>query len=149
MKKFGEFILENTENKIYVNMIVVSDNDKILIMRRANYMKKFPGLWGFPGGSYEKSKDKTIKDGAIRELKEETQIELTFNENRKCREFAKIKNKDNSISYYFLVELETSPIDNIKISKEHSKYDWYSFKEQKQFKWMPDVFQLIQEYYER
>ncbi len=149
MKKFGEFILESNDDKIYVNTIVISDNDEILIMRRANYMKKFPGLWGFPGGSYEKGKDKTIKDGAIRELKEETGLELTWNEEHDMKEFKKIKNKDNSISYYFLTKLETTPTDHIKISKEHSKYDWYDYNDQKQFKWMPDVFQLIQEYYER
>jgi len=136
-----------SSNKKYTNIIIVSEDKRILILRRSNYMKKFGGKWGFPGGSIE-DKDKSPKDAAIRELKEETGLELTFNEERKCKEFSKITNKDNSISYYFLAELETSPINNIKISKEHSKYEWYDYDNQKNYNWMPDVFQLIQKYYE-
>lgn len=148
MKSFLEsYLNQQDKKKEYSNMIVVSEDNRILILRRANYMKKFKGLWGFVGGSID-DKDKSPKDAAIRELKEETGLELTFNEERNCKEFAKKKNQDNSISYYFLVKLETSPIDNIKISREHSKYDWYDYENQKHYNWMPDVFQLIQKYYE-
>ena len=80
-------------------MIVISPDNEILILRRSNYMKKFKSLWGFPGGSVE-NKDKDNKAAAIRELKEETSIELTFNEEAGCKLFDKITNKDNSISEY-------------------------------------------------
>ena len=61
------------------------------------------------------------------------------------KKFDTIKNDDGSISEYFIVKLESKP--NIKISREHSKYDWFNIKSKINYKWMPDVFQLIQKYY--
>ena len=62
------------------NMILMShDKTKLLLLQRANYMKKFGGKWGFAGGQLDKN-DKCLKDTAVRELLEETGIILTFNE---------------------------------------------------------------------
>ena len=130
------------EPKRYSNMILLNpEEDAILVLRRSNYMKKFRGMYGFPGGSVD-PKDKNPKDAAIRELKEETGIELTFNEERKCQKFDSIKNEDDSISDYYLATLET--MSEIKLSKEHREYEWFNEKSKKNHKWMPDVFQLIQ-----
>lgn len=126
-------------------MIVVSPEDKILILRRANYMKKFKSLWGFPGGSLD-NKDKDAKAAAIRELKEETQIELTWNESHECKKLDEIKNDDGSVSIYFITKLETDK--DVKISREHSKFEWFDKSTQGNHKWMPDVFQMIQKYYD-
>lgn len=140
MKTFKE-VFENNEEKKYSNIIVKCD-EEILIIKRANYIRKFRGLWGFPGGSVD-NKDKNPKDAAIRELKEETGIKLTWNEEYNCKELKKIKNKDNSESYYYLVNLETKPSE-IKLSREHSKFEWYK-SNNKPYNWMPDVFQIIQD----
>lgn len=144
MISLKDLILES-EQKRYSNIIVVSPNDEILILRRANYMRKFKSMWGFPGGSIDK-KDKDGKQSAIRELKEETGIELTWNEEHKTKKFDSITNSDGSISEYYVVELETKP--EVKISREHSKYDWFVPSSKTNYKWMPDVFQLIQKYYD-
>ena len=140
MKTFKE-VFENNEEKKYSN-IILKCNEEILIVRRANYMRKFRGLWGFPGGSVD-TKDKNPKETAIRELKEETGIELSWNDEYNCKELKKIKNKDESISYYYIVEIENKP--NIKLSREHSGFDWYNLENKKVYKWMPDVFQIIQQ----
>ena len=137
-------INENSEPTIYSNIILLNpDEDKILILKRANYIKMWRGMWGFPGGHVDK-KDKNPKEAAIRELKEETGIELSWNEFYKLKEYDKIKhNSDNSISYYYITTLE-SDVD-IKLSKEHSNYEWFNEKsEKKNHKWVPDVFQIIQ-----
>lgn len=144
MKNIVEYLFEN-KTREYSNIILISDNHEILILRRANYMKKFGGLWGFPGGTVNE-KDKNSKETAIRELKEETGIELSWNEEHKCSLYKTIKNKDNSISHYYLVKLETN-IEDIKLSKEHSKYDWFNIDNKKNYKWMPDIFQIIQKIY--
>lgn len=145
MKSLVQFISESSSKKVYVNMIVVSPDNEILILRRANYMKKFRSLWGFPGGSLDE-KDKDVKEAAIRELKEETQIELTWNESHECKKFDEIKNDDGSVSIYYITKLETDK--DIKISREHAKYEWFDNKNTKPHKWMPDVFQLIQKYFD-
>ena len=143
MKNITQYNTESQE-KQYVDGILVSPDDKILILRRANYMKKFGGKWGFIGGSIE-DKDKNSKEAIKREIKEETGYELTWNEEHEAKLFDKIKHQDNSTTEYWIVKLESEP--EIKISREHSKYEWYEIENDKDYKWMPDVYQIIQKYY--
>ena len=151
MKHITDWINENKgEIKHYVDGILVSDDEKILILRRANYMKNFGGQWGFVGGSVDK-KDKNNKEAIIREIEEETKIKLTFNEQQKMKAIDKQDHENNgsivSDTEYWLIKLETTP--DIKISREHSKYEWIdanTFKN-KTFKFMPDVFHYIQKYF--
>lgn len=137
-------IINESLQKRYVDAILVSPDDKILILRRANYMKKFGGKWGFVGGSID-DKDKDSKGAIKREIKEETGWELTWNEEHEMKMFDKINHQDNSSTEYWLVKLEVNP--EIKISREHSKYEWYEIENDKDYKWMPDVYQIIQKYY--
>lgn len=137
-------IINESLHKRYVDAILVSPDDKILILRRANYMKKFGGKWGFVGGSID-NKDKDSKAAIKREIKEEIGYELTWNEEHEMKMFDKINHQDNSSTEYWLVKLEVNP--EIKISREHSKYEWYEIENDKDYKWMPDVYQIIQKYY--
>ena len=99
------------------------------------------------------NKDKSPKDALIREIKEENGIELTFNENHTIKQLYKKNHLNNdgevvSDTEYFIVELESIP--EVKLSREHSRYKWFnrnSIKE-KQNKCVPDVFNIIQRYYE-
>jgi 8-oxo-dGTP pyrophosphatase MutT (NUDIX family) len=151
MKHITDWINENRgEIKHYVDGILVSDDEKILILRRANYMKNFGGQWGFVGGSVDK-KDKNNKEAIIREIEEETKIKLTFNEQQKMKAIDKQEHENNgsvvSDTEYWLIKLESNP--DVKISREHSKYEWIdadTFKN-KTFKFMPDVFNYIQKYF--
>jgi len=150
MKTLREKLQEN-EIRHYVDAILVSEENKILVLQRAGYMKQFPGKWGFVGGSVEK-KDNFVKDAAIREIKEETGIELTKTEQANMKYFDKQEHEgDNgetvSDTEYWLVRLETTP--EIKISKEHRRYEWVdeeSFK-LKQGKYVSDVYHYIDHYY--
>ena len=137
-------IINESLQKRYVDAILVSPDDKILILRRANYMKKFGGKWGFVGGSID-NKDKDSKAAIKREIKEEIGYELTWNEEHEMKMFDKINHQNNSSTEYWLVKLEVNP--EIKISREHSKYEWYEIENDKDYKWMPDVYQIIQKYY--
>ena len=151
MKHITDWINENKgEIKHYVDGILVSEDEKILLLRRANYMKNFGGQWGFVGGSVDK-KDKNNKEAIIREIEEETKIKLTFNEQQKMKAIDKQEHENNgsvvSDTEYWLIKLESNP--DVKISREHSKYEWIdadTFKN-KTFKFMPDVFHYIQKYF--
>lgn len=50
-------------------------NGKFLVIRRHDKAKKFGGLWTFPGGKVEQGE--TIAGAIIREVKEETDLDLT------------------------------------------------------------------------
>ena len=154
MKTLKEVILENKDSKVhhYVDAIIVNPDDELLLLQRAGYVKPFGGKWAFAGGSIDE-KDKSPKDALIREIKEETGIELTFNENHAIKQLYKKNHLNNdgevvSDTEYFIVELESKP--EVKLSREHSRYKWFdrnSIKE-KQNKCVPDVFNIIQRYYE-
>lgn len=152
MKSLKEIILESKNVHHYVDAIIVNPDDELLLLQRAGYIKKFGGKWGFVGGSID-NKDKSPKDALIREIKEETGIELTFNENHAIKQLYKKNHLNNdgevvSDTEYFIVELESKP--EVKLSREHSRYKWFnrnSIKE-KQNKCVPDVFNIIQRYYE-
>lgn len=153
MKSFKEYLIEDKEPKKYVDAIIVF-NEEILVLRRANYMKQFRSMWGFPGGSIDKN-DKDAKEAIIREIKEETKIELSNNEINNLKsidihEHLGGPNDDIVVSSteYFLVHLEKER--EIKISREHSKYEWVNkdnFKD-KQGKYVSDVYHYIDLYYE-
>jgi 8-oxo-dGTP pyrophosphatase MutT (NUDIX family) len=157
MKTLKEVILENKDKKVrhYVDAIMVNSDDELLLLQRAGYVKPFGGKWAFVGGSIDE-KDKSPKDALIREIKEETGIELTFNEKHTMEYFGKEnhmggQNDEEVVSdtEYFIVKLETKP--EIKISREHARYKWFdqeSIKE-KQGKCIPDVFHYIQRYYDK
>ena len=152
MKSLKEIILESKNVHHYVDAIIVNPDDELLLLQRAGYIKQFGGKWGFVGGSID-NKDKSPKDALIREIKEETGIELTFNENHAIKQLYKKNylNNDGEVvsdTEYFIVELESKP--EVKLSREHSRYKWFnrnSIKE-KQNKCVPDVFNIIQRYYE-
>ena len=155
MKDITSVINENKEIKHYVDAIIVNPDDELLLLQRAGYVKPFGGKWAFVGGSIDE-KDKSPKDALIREIKEETGIELTFNENHEMEHFGKEQhmggtNDEEVVSdtEYFIVKLETKR--EVKISREHARYRWFdkdSIKE-KQGKCIPDVFHYIQRYYDK
>jgi len=54
---------------------VITDNDKVLITKRAP-KENFAGMWEFPGGKIEANE--TPEDCLIRELKEELNIDVSI-----------------------------------------------------------------------
>lgn len=148
MKDITAFINENKEVKHYADGILFNkDTNEILLLQRAGYVKPFGGKWGFVGGAIDK-KDKSPKDALIREIKEETGIELSFNEEHSMKPFGKEVHDNGSDSQYFIVNLETKP--EVKISREHSRYKWFNEEtiKEKQTKCIPGIFQYIQKFYD-
>ena len=129
----------------FVDVILQNTEGKILILRRANYMKNFRTCWGVIGGSVD-AKDKTHKDAAIRETREETGYELSFMEQNNMKHLFDYTYKNGNISHVYFAKLESDI--NVKISREHSKYEWVDFSEEKidDRKWMPEVFNILQKW---
>ena len=154
MKTLKDKIKENKEDiHHYVDGILIAPDNEILILQRANYLKNFRGQWGFVGGSVDKN-DKTNKDAIIREIKEETGIELNVNEKRNMKNIGLHQNLGGNddkevIAYteYWIIKLDKKY--DIKISKEHQRYTGVNeetFKE-KQGKYMSDIYHYIEKYY--
>ena len=154
MKSLYEHIIEALDgskmtysgnNREFVDVILQNTEGKILLLRRANYMQNFRTCWGVIGGSVD-AKDKTHKDAAIRETREETGYELSFMEQNNMKHLFDYTYKNGNISHVYFVKLESDI--NVKISREHSKYEWVDFSEEKidDRKWMPEVFNILQKW---
>ena len=141
----GSKMTYSGKNREFVDVIFQNTEAKILILRRANYMQNFRTCWGVIGGSVD-AKDKTHKDAAIRETREETGYELSFMEQNNMKYLFDYTYKNGNISHVYFVKLESDI--NVKISREHSKYEWVDFSEEKidDRKWMPEVFNILQKW---
>lgn len=64
-----------SEYPIPVVTCTIYKGSEFLVIRRRDAAKKFGGLWGFPGGKVELGE--TIAGAIRREIKEETNLELT------------------------------------------------------------------------
>jgi len=59
---------------IGVVVLLTSSDDRVLLTRRAEHMRTFPGTWVPPGGHIEL--DETLEEAGRRELREETGLDL-------------------------------------------------------------------------
>ena len=147
MKSLSQFILENVEfskipltesqNKRFVDAIVINKDNELLILRRANYMKNFRGMWGVVGGSIENNEDS--KEAAIRELYEETKIEKS--DIKDIQRSEDIDHGNGNITEVWVVKVDDP---EIKISKEHAQYKWISDLSVIKGKWMPDIKEVLE-----
>lgn len=140
----NETLVYSGKHTEFVDAILEFENE-ILILRRANYMKNFKGCWCLPGGAVNKN-DEDIKTSIIREIKEETGIELTYVESERMKELFEYKYENKNITHVFYVRLETKP--EVKLSKEHSKFEWINFETEipGNHKWVPELFNILQQW---
>ena len=142
MKTIAELFEENTSEKNhFVDVIAWKENFGFLVLRRANYMKNFRGMWGVVGGSIENKE--TVEDAAYRELKEETGINK--NQVDKLWEFAEIKHQNGNNTEVWVANLKDNfDTDSVKISGEHSQYKWITEIDQlSKGTWMPNLKEVL------
>ena len=141
-----EYINENRSTRRYVDAFVLSIDGRLLVVRRANYMKRFRGLWGIPGGSIDDKKDVDSQHAACRELREETSISLVGEEITKMKRLTKLEHQDGSTSVIWKIVLEKDR--QIRLSGEHSKYEWMELSEEEINKkhWIPQIKEFLLDY---
>ncbi len=102
----------------------MKDNDKFLIVKRNENDNLYPGAWEFPGGHLEEGE--LLKDGLVRELKEEIGFIDEFNP-LITHYYDEIKERNNELIHEleidFIVNVDSSLI-NVQLSDEHSDYKW-------------------------
>ncbi len=96
--------------------IILKCHDEIFIIKRQNFLKAFPGYSAFPGGKLDKTDQQeklfeTLKYAAIREIKEE--LELDIKSNFPSEIYAKATsphfNPLRYETYFFVVEFNDIP----------------------------------------
>ena len=98
------------------------DEDKFLLVKRAESKESNPGLWEFPGGGVEE--DESPRKAALRELKEETGLKGQF---LKSGEIGVVEGDIGTLEIYpFLVTVSEK---DVRLSKEHTEYTWVELED--------------------
>jgi len=122
--------MENKKNKnepktramaLTIKAVVLNKNNEVLILKRAKNDLFNSGKYDLPGGHIEENE--SLKDSIIREIKEETGLDAVFGEIIDVVEFPKnsplFKKEKRGIRCICYVSS-----DKVKLSSEHSKYEW-------------------------
>src|SRR3989338_921087 len=110
---------------------IVTYQGKILIIQRSADEDVFPNLWELPSGKREPLE--TSKDAVIREVKEETEIDVELVMLVDVFEF-KVE-KENEIRDATQISFLCKPIGEpkVKLSKEHQNFAWVTKNELDQY----------------
>ena len=102
-----------------VGGVAIVSEGQILLVKRSKTQGKYPNFWSVPSGGVEKGE--TFREGAARELKEETMLD--FNP-QKLVYLGIIKDgKYNRISKIFKAEMDGKPEPTL--DHEHSDWGYY------------------------
>jgi 8-oxo-dGTP diphosphatase len=112
---------------------IILKDKKILLIKRSNYTKIYPGFWACPGGRAEPNE--TAEQNVIREVKEEVNLNFTPTE---ILATATWKNR-------FLYRFLGSWSGTIKIQEEEvTDFGWFNYKEAKQLALAFDYGEVIE-----
>lgn len=140
MKTIKTYIKESQTIKKFTD-IIIECNGELLLLRRANYIKRFGGKWCIPGGHCDDNEmsEKT----ALRELKEETTIVIN---NPSFLMTYKYTTGETSDIYY--KQLSEKP--EVKISREHAQFKWVPITELNKYKgkYAGETFEILEKYIE-
>jgi 8-oxo-dGTP diphosphatase len=104
--------------KTYVAIVgVVKFRNKILIFKRKESKRFFPGLWEFPGGFIKERE--TAEEAVLREVEEETGLK-----GRIIRAGKSFETKGEGKRWIVIPFLISVKAKKVKISREHSEYRW-------------------------
>lgn len=111
--------------------IILNKNNEILILMRSETDDWMPNKWSLPGGNIEDGESPEV--AFIREVKEETGLTITKTKHL----FNKLEGNYN---IYFMISLLEDENQEVKISYEHSDYQWVSLPELRKIDTVPNLF---------
>ena len=104
-----------------VKVIIEKSGKYLLIKREDNEKKEHKGNWECSGGKLER--EESFEEAAIREVKEETNLDIDIKKVVK-----EIKKGNETHAIVFLAKSKNT---DAKLSKEHSDFGWFTYKELK------------------
>lgn len=115
-QRWKDFLEENETKKDSkeIAKAVLYKEEKVLLLKRSNYMKKHAGEWDLPGGHIIEGE--ILEDGLLREVWEETGL--------KIKEPVKLHSRGRDT--YYMADL---PDTEIKLSDEHTEHKMFSLED--------------------
>ena len=118
--------------------VIINNQGRILILKRSP-AEYYAGLWDFPGGTVEKGE--TLQQAAIREVKEESGLEIKLDKNY----FYTYHYQDKELDVYgFKADFASG---KVVLSEEHVEFKWISKDEYKTLEYTPSVGAIIKEFF--
>jgi molecular chaperone GrpE len=127
--------MSNIKNKIKskarmmaltVKAVVLNEDGKVLVLKRAKKNPLNPGKYDLPGGHVEAGE--TLSDSISREIQEETGLRVVVGNIIDVVEFSQdnplFKEEKRGIRYICY-----SNSNEVKLSQEHDEYEWISFNQ--------------------
>jgi len=122
-----------TPQKVLAASGIILSDKKILLIKRSNYTKIFPGYWACPGGRAEPGE--TAEQNVIREVKEEVNLDFT------PTEILTTATWQNRFLYRFLGTWSGT----IKIQEEEvTDFGWFNYSDAKELKLAFDYANVIE-----
>ncbi|MBC5793054.1 MAG: NUDIX domain-containing protein [Nanohaloarchaea archaeon] len=90
--------------------------EKFLLVKRAESRDRYPGEWEFPSGFLE---DETEREGALRELEEETGL---IGKTIKTAEPFTVESGEYHFTIHPVLVIVES--DEVELTREHDKFEW-------------------------
>ena len=100
--------------KTVAKVVLIDQKDRVLFLKRSDYMEKYAGDWDLPGGHLKANE--TLEAGLCRETKEETQLDV--------REPVFVLKIDNLHFFYAMYDSQ-----EVKLSHEHTDYKFFEKNE--------------------
>lgn len=98
----------------FVAKAVILDGEKVLLLKRSDYLKKHKGEWDLPGGHIHVGEE--LEDGLVREVYEETGITV--------RNPKKVFNSGKDT--FFVVKMK---VKDVKLSNEHVSHELFDIED--------------------
>tara|TARA_Y100001938_G_C8101188_1_gene441819 strand:- start:4171 stop:4566 length:396 start_codon:yes stop_codon:yes gene_type:complete len=97
--------------KTVAKVVLIDDSNRVLFLKRSNYMEKYAGEWDLPGGHLKSNE--SLSAGLKREVEEETGLKI---ENEKLVEI-------QANLHFFYANYDSQ---EIKISHEHTGFQFFN-----------------------
>jgi 8-oxo-dGTP pyrophosphatase MutT (NUDIX family) len=134
--------LHEVAQPIFTAEVYIIYQDKLLMFKRSETKKKFPGWWSLPGGHIDEGED-PLK-AAIREVKEETGVIVT-SDKVKLKVVAihhHLDRREMYVAFAFLANIDSKP--KLSLENEEGSSHWVEVEKAKV---LENVFPPIKYYF--
>lgn len=110
--------------KVIVSGFVFNSSGELLVIRRSMHEESFPGMLAVPGGTVEVSAnsglvESVIEDNLVREVKEETGVDIAVTKWMESSSIAK-----DTAKLYLFFECKVNGNETTSISEENTESFW-------------------------
>lgn len=135
MTKKGRYVYEYPHPSVSADCIIFGYDGKdlrVLLVKRGIEKEASTmacvGMWALPGGFLDIEKDLSVAHTAVRELKEETGLELSYKDLREAGTFSDIdrdpRERVITVAHFALVKLT-----DVQADTDAEKAEWFSLKD--------------------